>query len=96
MIVPYRNPVSGNTNRYFPDFWFEKTTKDNKKMSFLVEVKPHAETLPPKPAKDGRGAKRYQRAMATYAINQAKWDAARKKCDDRNWTFKVITERHIK
>ena len=62
--------------------------------SYLVEVKPKAQVEGPKP--QAKKTKRYLTEVATYAINQAKWEAAREYCRDRLWQFKIITERELK
>ena len=30
-----------------------------------------------------------------FVKNQAKWEAAREFCDDRQWEFKVVTEKEL-
>jgi hypothetical protein len=32
----------------------------------------------------------------TYAVNQAKWAAAREFCESRNWDFLIATEKDLK
>lgn len=96
MIVTYVNPMTGRSHRYFPDMWFEKKDKDGKLKHYLVEIKPHAQTLPPVKDKNGKISKRYMRAVATYGINMKKWEAARLICAKKGWEFKIITEKHLK
>lgn len=84
-IVPYISPVDGRVHRYFIDFKIK--TVNNK--TYLVEIKPKSQTLPP------QGTKRTQKFLAeakTYMVNQAKWEAATKYAKDRNWEFIVLTE----
>ena len=33
--------------------------------------------------------------IATWGINEAKWDAALSFCQDRGWEFKIITEKEL-
>ena len=40
--------------------------------------------------------KAYITEVVTYAINQAKWEAAREYCKDRGWEFMLITEKELK
>ena len=91
-VVPYISPVDNRYHRYFVDFWM--LLKGGR--SILVEVKPHAETMPPKLPKSGRKTKRYINAIKVYAVNQAKWKSAMKWCADRGWEFMIITEKTLK
>ena len=95
-VVPYVSPVDGKRHRYYVDFTVKvKDSEGNIKVE-LWEVKPLAQTKPPKATKmKGKPTKRYITETVTYAINQAKWDAARKYSEAAGWTFRVITEREI-
>jgi hypothetical protein len=87
-IIPYVSPVDGKPHRYFVDFKIQ--TVNNK--VYLVEIKPSSQTVPPKGT---RKTKRYLEEAATYLVNQAKWDSARRFAKARNWEFMVITEREL-
>ena len=89
IIIPYISPVDGRPHRYFPDFMVISKSGD-KFIRTMVEIKPHAQCEPPKPQK--RQTKRLVEAVQTYAVNQAKWTAARKWCADRDTQFVVFTE----
>ena len=58
--------------------------------SFIIEVKPKAQTKPPKV--QSKPTKRYINEVATWGINSAKWAAAEEFCKDRGWSFMKITE----
>ena len=58
-----------------------------------MEVKPKKQTVPPK--QKSRVTKSYMYECKTYAVNQAKWKAAKEFCDDRLIEFKVITEEEL-
>lgn len=90
--IPYISPVDGRFHRYFPDFYLETQMK-----RFVIEIKPKAQTqLPEKPAgKTKRFMKRYLTECATFAVNQAKWQAAREYCEQRQWSFLVFTEQEL-
>ena len=60
---------------------------------FLVEVKPEAQTKPPKTPK--RLTESYMRSVQTWGVNQAKWMAATKYCTQRGWKFLIITEKDL-
>jgi len=88
-IIPYRCPTDNLIHRYFVDF--KITVKDGK--TYLVEVKPKAQTMPP--VYPGKRTKRYLTESMMFIKNQAKWDAAKNYCADRGWQFKIITEQEL-
>ena len=47
-FIPYRSPLDGKVHRYFPDFYVKVKTKEGKLKKWVVEVKPKAQTTPPK------------------------------------------------
>ena len=92
IIIPYRGP-DGKPHRYFPDFYMKQRQLDGKIKKYLIEVKPLKQCSPPKKPK--RQTKGYIREAFEYARNQAKWTEAREWCADRQWEFKVITEKEL-
>jgi hypothetical protein len=60
----------------------------------LVEIKPNAERYPPKAPKrkTAKAMDRYSSAMLTYAINQAKWEAAKEFCELNDIIWRVMDE----
>lgn len=94
LIIPYISPLDGKRHRYYPDFFIKVKTKSNSVKKFLVEVKPQYQVEGPKVQK--RMTKRYLNEVATYAVNQAKWEAAKEFCHDRQWEFIILTEHELK
>ena len=92
IIIPYLSPWDGRIHRYFPDFYIKGRTSSGT-TKYIVEVKPKAQTLPPK---KGRKTKRLLTEIATYGVNQAKWKAAREYCADRKMKFMILTEKELK
>ncbi len=92
IIIPYRGP-DGKPHRYFPDFYMKQRQLDGKVKKYLIEVKPLKQCSPPKKPK--RQTKGYIREAFEYARNQAKWKEAKEWCADRQWEFKVITEKEL-
>ena len=92
IIIPYRGP-DGKPHRYFPDFYMKQRQLDGKIKKYLIEVKPLKQCSPPKKPK--RQTKGYIREAFEYARNQAKWKEAKDYCADRQWEFKVITEKEL-
>ena len=64
--------------------------ENDKVKKYVVEVKPKKQTTEPKKPK--KVTKSYLYEAATYAVNQAKWKAAREFCLDNGVEFKIITE----
>jgi hypothetical protein len=94
VVVPYISPVDNKMHRYFVDFFVEVQTKSGEKQGILIEVKPYSQCFPPKPPK--KQTRRYLSECATYAVNQAKWDAAKALCVKKGWEWKVLTEKELK
>ena len=59
----------------------------------ILEVKPLSQSQPPQ--KKNRVTKQYIREVVTWGVTESKWEAARKYCADRNWQFKIITEKDL-
>lgn len=91
--IPYISPKDNRVHRYYPDYLIEVKEKDGKIKKYIVEVKPKKQTLPPK--KPSRVTKSYIYESVTYAVNQAKWSAAREFCLDNGVEFMIITEDHL-
>jgi len=92
LAIPYFNPVDQKTHRYFPDLIFKVKQKSGSEQIYMVEIKPHKQTNPPK---KGRNTQNFINETVTYTVNQAKWKHAEKFCKDRGWIFKVITEKDL-
>jgi hypothetical protein len=97
IVIPYRSPIDGKMHRYFPDFYVEQINRQKKKEKVLIEVKPYAQTKPPKVqnTKKNKPTKRYINEVKTWGINSAKWNAAEEFCKDRGYIFKIITENDL-
>ncbi len=89
IVVPYWYPLDKKYHRYFVDVKF--TTKDG---TFLVEIKPKSQTMPPK--KPSRQTQKYLEEARTYVKNQCKWKAADEYAKDKGWQFVIWTEDTIK
>jgi hypothetical protein len=92
VVIPYQNPLTGRTSRYFVDFNITMRDKEGNLKKFLIEIKPYSQTLPPVQTRNTRSLKRRQ---AEYIKNQAKWKAAESYCNSKNSTFVVLTEKHL-
>ena len=97
IVIPYRSPIDGKMHRYFPDFYVEQINKEKRKEKVLIEVKPYAQTQPPKVqnTKRNKPTKRYLNEVKNWGINSAKWKAAEEFCKDRGYIFRIITENEL-
>ena len=93
IAIPYRSPIDNRVHRYFPDFYMKVKETNGKIKNYVIEVKPAKQTKPP--AKTKRQTKGYIREAYEYARNQAKWKMAKEFCADRQWEFKVVTEKEL-
>lgn len=94
IVIPYISPIDNRVHRYFPDFYVRVRSKTGRIEKLIIEIKPLKQTTPPK--KQQRRTKRYITEVTTYAVNDAKWKAAREYCKDRQWEFKILTEKELK
>ena len=92
IIIPYQNPLTGNISRYFVDNNIKIKTKDGTIKKFLIEIKPAAQTIPPKP---GKNTKALSRRQAEYVKNRAKWQAATDFAKKKNYSFVILTEKEL-
>ena len=93
IAIPYRSPIDNRVHRYFPDFYMKVKETNGKIKNYVIEVKPAKQTKPP--TKPKRQTKGYIREAYEYAKNQAKWKMAKEFCADRQWVFKVVTEKEL-
>ena len=93
MIIPYISPVDNKYHRYYMDAMMQ--TKDG--TIWLIEIKPYAQCFPPKLPKNNTEKSRfhYEKAIMTYVVNQAKWEATEILCQEKGWRFKIITEKEL-
>jgi hypothetical protein len=91
--IPYVSPVDNRVHRYFPDFIIKVKEQTGEIKTYVIEVKPKKQTVPPK--QKSRVTKSFLHEAKTYAVNQAKWKAADEWCKDRLVQFKVITENEL-
>tara|TARA_R110000868_G_C10550400_1_gene735858 strand:- start:177 stop:611 length:435 start_codon:yes stop_codon:yes gene_type:complete len=89
IIIPYVDPFSGKTRRYFPDVWVKY--KDGTQE--LIEIKPKYQTLPPPIQKNT--SKKYIKEVITWGNNSAKWDAAIEYCKKKGYKWKILTEEQL-
>lgn len=91
--IPYYSPIDGRIHTYFPDFRVVKRNPDGVIETVLIEVKPNAQTKPPKPGTSK--TRKYINEVKTWGVNSAKWKAAQSLCEARGWKFIIMDEYHL-
>ena len=93
IVIPYLSPIDNRWHRYFPDFFIRIRNSKGMIESMILEVKPSKQTQPPQSR--SKVTRQYIKEVATWGVNEAKWNAAIEYCKDKNWKFKVVTENEI-
>lgn len=95
IVIPYISPKDGKMHRYFVDLVASlKDRNDGKIKKILIEVKPDKQTKPPTiTAKKKQSTMLYEKYQ--YAVNLAKWDAARQWAKNKGYTFIILSEKHL-
>lgn len=94
LAIGYIHPLTGRPARYYPDFLIKYRTGPDQYQIDLIEVKPKRETQPPK-AHGNKKPKTILYEKKAWAVNQAKWKAAKAYCDNRDIRFRLITESEL-
>jgi len=87
MKIPYKNPLTGRQTVYVPDFLVMFEDRTGATRLELWEVKPAEQAYLSE-------AKRPKDQLA-FAVNMAKWGAARKWAKRHNAEFRVITQKEL-
>ena len=93
MFVIYTSPLDRKIHRYYPDMIVTKQIGADVK-TFMIEIKPLQQTKMPKKGK--RSHRQFLKETKTFAVNQAKWEAAQRYCDKHDMIFKILTEKELK
>lgn len=92
-VIPYVCETDNRLHRYFVDMKLKIKGSDGVVKDYVVEIKPYAQTLPPK--FPGRQTKRYLEEVETFIKNQSKWKAAKEYAKERNMQFVILTEKEL-
>ncbi len=77
--------------RYYPDLYVEYVDKNKLLIKELIEMKPLKYTKPSRSKNpQTKIFENYQ-----YIVNMAKWQAAQKWCDEKGYSFRILTEKYI-
>lgn len=91
IVIPYLSPKDNKTHKYYPDFIIEIRTSDGSIIKQVIEIKPMNQCLPGTSKKPDVLA----RQNLVYLINQAKWEATKRMCEQNDFTFVVLTEQDL-
>ena len=86
LIIPYHHPIKNKIANYIPDFLIQIKTNTGLE-NWLIEVKPKKQTI----LKENSS----KNEKIIWAVNNAKWKAAKAYCDKNNFCFKLLTERDL-
>lgn len=85
--IPYKNPFTGKSTVYVPDFFIEYKDKYGQKHVEIVEIKPKKQSV--------IEGKMSQKDKMVVALNHAKWAACKAWCNQNGLTFRILTEHEL-
>ena len=94
IIIPYIKPTDKRVHKYYTDFNVKMKDAQGNVHKYLIEVKPYKQTMPPK-NHGNKKAKTLLYEQISYAINDAKWTAAKGWCEKHGYKFTILTEKDI-
>jgi len=95
IVIPYQSPKDGKIHRYFVDLVAALKAKDGTIKKLLIEVKPEKQTKPPTITnKKKQSTMLYEKV--TWAVNQAKWQAAKAWAANKGYIFIILNEKNLK
>ena len=92
--IPYKSPLDNKIHRYFPDFFVKYKDKSGKTRVMVNVIKPKNQVVMPERNPKWR-TKSWATKVQTWVVNQAKWEAAKEYCLDRNYEFRIMTEEDL-
>lgn len=92
VIIPYINPIDGKAHRYYTDGVIA-LKELNGIGKYIIEIKPISQVLKPVAGRKKQSTIIYEGKR--YIQNMAKWEAAKKWCQQRNYKFLILTEKEL-
>ena len=99
VVVPYFSSIDNKVHKYYIDLIAAIKDSKGDVQKYLIELKPHAQTLPPghnAPAHKGNkktSTVLYENLM--WAKNQSKWKAASDYAAKKGMKFIILTEKYL-
>ena len=95
VVIPYIRPSDNRMHRYFVDYNVSFRDRTGNIKKYLVEVKPSSQLNPPKYSPNKK-QQTFLKEQYNFAMNTAKFEAAKAWCAKNNYEFIIITEKHLK
>ena len=93
VIIPYICKTDGKMHKYYVDCKITMREANSNK-TYLIEIKPFRQTLPPKPSKRKKKSTILTENF-NWLKNESKWDAAKQYCKKYDYRWCVLTEKGI-
>lgn len=104
--IKYFDEVQQKERLYFTDFIAKIENANGELKTYIIEIKPYAQTqflregkdivLPPEPKRKTKKAlQNYNYEVGMILNNNAKWKSAILFCKKQGWEFKVLTENEL-
>lgn len=94
ITVPYYDSVQKKNRLYYVDNFVEIQEGDNIK-KYLIEIKPHKQTIEPKATKGKRKSNLLYEQLQWVNNHNDKWPAARAFAKNHGMEFIIITEKEL-
>lgn len=92
IIIPYFYSIDKKVHKYYVDFIMQLKENDGSLKTYIIEIKPYIQTIEPKKRKC---TKKYIKELVEWEKNKSKWLSADKYAKDKNWEFKILTEKEL-
>jgi hypothetical protein len=86
--IPYKDPLTGKSTVYVPDFFIQYVDKQGRMLTELVEIKPSSQQI-----LERVGKNKFNQMQ--FVKNQAKWAAASAWCKQQGLRFRILNENDI-
>lgn len=94
IVIPYFFSVDNKVHKYYVDLIAAIKDGNGVIQKYLIELKPHSQTLPPKQSNRKKTSTvLYENLM--YEKNQCKWKAASEYAAKKGMRFVVLTEKYL-
>ena len=94
IVIPYFFSVDNKVHKYYVDLIAAIKDINGNIQKYLIELKPHAQTLPPKPSNKKKSSTILHENL-TYHKNQSKWKAASEYAAKKGMKFVILTEKYL-